>query len=220
MTTQAEPKAPVAAEAPPETTAKTTVETPVDAIVTRKFTVDEYYRMGEAGIFHPEERVELIEGVIVVKEPIVPRHSGSVLRHIQVFGRLAGDRFGVQIQNPVHLDGYSEPEPDVMLLRLRDDDYFDSHPGPEDVLLIVEVSETSLNYDRDVKAHLYGRHNISETLVLNLPGDCIEGFTRPGPEGYAQHNIYRRGDTITLASLPDLELSVDDLLPPAPATGN
>ena len=220
MTTQAKPQAPVAAEIPPETPATTTEETPADAIVTRKFTVDEYYRMGEAGIFHPEERVELIEGVIVVMSPIGIRHSGSVLRYNRVFSRLAGDRFDVQIQNPIHLNDNTEPEPDVMLLRLRADDYFDSHPGPEDVLLLIEVSETSLNYDRDVKAHLYGRHNIPETLVLNLPGDCIEGFTKPGPEGYAQHNIYRRGDTISPVSLPDLELAVDDLLPPAPAAGN
>ena len=220
MTTQAEPKAPVAAEAPPETTAKTKVETPADSIVTRKFTVDEYYRMGEAGIFRPEERVELIEGVIVVMSPIGIRHAATVHRYIQVFSPLVGERLSFQIQNPIHLDDNTEPEPDVMLLRPRPDNFYDSHPSPEDVLLIVEVSETSLNYDRDVKAHLYGRHNIPETLVLNLPGDCIEGFTRPGPEGYAQHNIYRRGDTITLASLPDLELSVDDLLPPAPASGN
>ena len=92
--------------------------------------------------------------------------------------------------------------------------------SPEDVLLVIEVSDTSLNYDRGVKAHLYGRHNIPETLVLNLPGDCIEGFTKPGPEGYAQHNIYRRGETISPVSLPDLELAVDDLLPPPPAPDN
>ena len=95
MTTQAKPQAPVAAEAPPETTAKAAAETGVenaaDTIVTRKFTVAEYYRMGEAGILHPEERVELIEGTIVVMEPLVPRHSASVLRYIQVFSRLAGD---------------------------------------------------------------------------------------------------------------------------------
>ena len=119
------------------------------------------------------------------------------------------------------MDDNTEPQPDVMLLRPRADDYyFDSHPGPEDVLLVIEVADISLNYDRGVKAHLYGRFNIPETLVLNLPGDCIESFTRPGPEGYAQHNIYRRGDTITLASLPELELAVEDLLPPPPESGN
>ena len=206
MTTQTESLAPVQP-----------AETPAETIVTRKFTVAEYYRMGEAGIFHPEERVELIEGTIVVMAPIGIRHSGSVIRYIQVFSRLAGDRFVLQIQNPIHLDDNSEPQPDVILLRPRSDNYFDSHPGPADVLLVIEVSDTSLNYDRGVKAHLYGRHNIPETLVLNLPGDCIEGFTRPGPEGYAQHNIYRRGDKIGPVSLPDLELVVEDLLPPAPA---
>ncbi len=209
MTTQTESLAPVQP-----------AETPAETIVTRKFTVAEYYRMGEAGIFHPEERVELIEGAIVVMAPIGIRHSGSVIRYIQVFSRLAGDRFVLQIQNPIHLDDSSEPQPDVILLRPRSDNYFDSHPGPGDVLLVIEVSDTSLNYDRGVKAHLYGRHNIPETLVLNLPGDCIEGFTRPGPEGYAQHNIYRRGDKISPVSLPDLELAVEDLLPPAPASGH
>ena len=205
MTTQTESLAPVQP-----------AETPAETMVTRKFTVAEYYRMGEAGVFHPEERVELIEGTIVVMAPIGIRHSGSVIRYIQVFSRLAGDRFVLQIQNPIHLDDNSEPQPDVILLRPRSDNYFDSHPGPADVLLVIEVSDTSLNYDRGVKAHLYGRHNIPETLVLNLPGDCIEGFTRPGPEGYAQHNIYRRGDKISPVSLPDLELVVEDLLPPAP----
>lgn len=221
MTTQAEPQAQApAAEALPETMAKTPVGSPADTIMARKFTVAEYYRMGEAGIFHPGERVELIEGVIVVMSPIGIRHAASVHRYIQVFSPLVGERLSFQIQNPLRLDDHTEPEPDVMLLRPRPDNYYDSHPGPEDVLLVVEVSETSLNYDRGVKAHLYGRHNIPETLVLNLPGDCIEGFTRPGPEGYAQQNIYRRGDTITLASLPDLELAVEELLPPPPASGN
>ena len=213
MTTQTESLAPVESSNAFE-------DTSGQDMVTRKFTVAEYYRMGEAGIFRPEERVELIEGAVVVMAPIGIRHAGSVMRYIQVFSRLAGDRFTVQIQNPIHLDDSTEPQPDVMLLRPRDDDYFDSHPGPEDVLLVIEVSDTSLDYDRGVKAHLYGRFNIPETLVLNLPGDCIEGFTRPGPEGYAQHNIYRRGDTITLASLPDLVLAVEDLLPPAPDSGN
>ena len=207
MTTQTESLAPVQP-----------AKTPAETMVTRKFTVAEYYRMGEAGIFHPEERVELIEGAIVVMAPIGIRHSGSVIRYIQVFSRLAGDRFVLQIQNPIHLDDNSEPQPDVILLRPRSDNYFDSHPGPADVLLVIEVSDTSLNYDRGVKAHLYGRHNIPETLVLNLPGDCIEGFTKPGPEGYAQHNIYRRGDKISPVSLPDLELVVEDLLPPVPVS--
>ena len=213
MTTQTESLSPVESKNTPDETSRV-------GMVTRKFTVAEYYRMGEAGIFHPEERVELIQGEIVVMTPIGIRHAGSVMRYIQVFSRLASERFSLQIQNPIHLDDNTEPQPDVILLRPRPDNYFDSHPGPDDVLLVVEVSDSSLNYDRGVKAHLYGRYNIPETLVLNLPEDCIEGFTKPGPEGYAQHNIYRRGDTITLASLPDLELSAENLLPPPPASEN
>ena len=211
MTTQTQSPGPLA---PVITPADIAAET----VVTRKFTVAEYYRMGEAGIFHPEERVELIEGAIVVTAPIGTRHAGSVMRYIQVFSRLAGDRFTLQIQNPIHLEDSTEPQPDVLLLRLRADNYFDAHPGPADVLLVIEVSDTSLDYDRGVKAHIYGRRNIPETWVLNLPGDCIEGFTRPGPQGYAQHNIYRRGEQISPVSLPDLALSVDDLLPPPPAS--
>ena len=88
------------------------------------------------------------------------------------------------------------------------------------MLLIIEVSDSSLEYDRDVKAHIYGRAGVPETWVKNLPEDCIERFTEPGPDGYAQHTIHQRGETLTPVSLPDLELAVDDLLPPLPAEEN
>ena len=184
---------------------------------TRKFTVAEYYRMAEVGILRPDERVELIEGDIFLMPPIGPRHAGDVIRSIRLFSRLDDDRFVIQIQNPLHLAEQSEPEPDVMLLRPRADDYTASHPTPADVLLVIEVADSSLDYDRAVKAHIYGRAGVPETLVLNLPEDCIEGFDQPGPEGYARHTIYRRGDQIRPVSLPDLELAVADLLPPPPA---
>ena len=180
----------------------------------RKFTVAEYYRMAEVGILRPEERVELIEGEIIVMAPIGPGHSGSVLISNHIFSQYAPGRFLVQIQNPINLGEGSEPQPDAMLLRLRNDSYTKSHPTPADVLLVVEVSDSSLEYDRDVKAHIYGRAGVPETWVKNLPEDCIERFTEPGPEGYAQHTVRRRGETLTPVSLPDLELSVDALLPP------
>ena len=184
---------------------------------TRKFTVAEYYRMAEVGILHHDERVELIEGEIILMPPIGPRHAGDVIRSIRLFSRLDDDRFVIQIQNPLHLAEQSEPEPDVMLLHPRADDYTASHPTPADVLLVIEVADSSLDYDRAVKAQIYGRAGIPETLVLNLPEDCIEGFDQPGPEGYARHTIYRRGDQIRPVSLPDLALAVADLLPPPPA---
>ena len=210
MTTQ--PKVPAALTAAPKIPAPT--PPPPPARETRRFTVAEYYRMAEAGILKADERVELIEGEIIVMPPIGPEHSGSVDISTEVFPILAQGRFSVRIQNPLHLDDGSEPQPDVALVRPRADRYTRSHPTSADVLLVIEVADSSLEYDRNVKAHLYGRNNIVETWIKNLPEDCIERFTEPGPEGYAQHTIHRRGETLTPVSLPDLELAVDDLLPP------
>ena len=182
---------------------------------TRKFTVDEYFRMVEAGILKPKERVELIEGEILVMQPIGPRHNGGVNRYIRVFGPLAGARYTLQIHDPVRLNERSAPEPDVVLAKFREDDYSFAHAGPEDILLTVEVADSSLDYDREVKAHIYGRAGIPETWVLNLPGDCIERFLGPGPDGYGQHTVLRRGDKVAPAALPDVELAVEDLLLPA-----
>ena len=183
----------------------------------RKFTVAEYYRMAEGGILSPEERVQLIEGEIIVMPPIGPGHSGKLLRSSHLFHGLAAGRFLVQTQNPLPLDDGSEPEPDVMLLRPRADYYDTAHPTPADAFLVIEVSDSTLEYDRRHKAHIYGRAGVAQTLVLNLPEDCIENFTEPGPQGYGRHTIHRRGDKIRLVALPDLELAVEDLLPPRPA---
>ena len=140
-----------------------------------------------------DERVELIEGEIIVMAPIGPGHSGSVNISTEIFPVLAQGRFIVQIQNPLHLDDGSEPQPDIALLRPRADRYTRSHATPADVFLVVEVADSSLEYDRNFKAHLYGRNNVPETWVKNLPEDCIERFTEPGLEGYAQHTVHRTG---------------------------
>ncbi len=184
---------------------------------TRKFTVAEYYRMGEAGILGSDERVELIEGAIVVMPPIGPGHAGSVDFTADYITRRLDERFMVRAQNPVHLSDGSEPQPDIAIIVRRRESYFAAHPTPADVLLVIEVADSSLEYDREVKAHLYGRAGVPETWVKNLPEDCIERFTEPGPEGYSQHTVHRRGETLTPVTLPDLELPVDELLPPLPA---
>ena len=180
----------------------------------RKFTVAEYYRMAEVGILGSEERVELIEGEVLVMAPPGPLHSGNVDRSNEGFAARRDERFIVRIQNPLRLDDGSEPEPDVMLLRRREDYYTTAHPTAADTLLVMEVADSSLEYDRGTKAHIYGRAGVAQTLVANLPEDCVEGFEEPGPEGYDRHRIYRRGDKIRLAALPDLEVAVEDLLPP------
>ena len=184
----------------------------------RKFTVAEYYRMAEVGILGRDERVELIEGEIIVMPPIGPGHADNVDEYIDVFAQYAPGRFRIRIQNPVRLNDGSEPEPEVALLRRRPEGYGAAHPTAADVLLVIEVADSSLDYDRQVKAHIYGRAGVPETWVRNLPEDCIERFTQPGADGYTQHTVHHRGETITLVSLTDLELAVADLLPP-PAAG-
>ena len=199
---------------PPAAAAVTPPEAPPPAREKRKFTVAEYYRMAEVGILHHTERVELLDGEIIVMAPIGLRHAASVDISNEVLAQRAPGRFILRIQNPLRLSETMELVPDVMLLRRRADYYASAAPGPADALLVMEVSDSSLAYDREVKIPLYARAGIPQTLIKNLPGDCIESFDQPGPEGYARHIIYRRGDKIRLVSLPDLELSVTDLLPP------
>ncbi len=193
----------------------TMAKAPAISRETRKFTVDEYFRMVEAGILKPKERVELIEGEILVMPPMGTRHFGGIARHTQSFASLvAASRVTLLVQAPVLLGERLAPEPDVALLKFRRDGYSFARPSAEDILLVIEVSDSSLNYDREVKAHIYGRAGIPETWVLNLPGDCIERFTEPGPEGYGQHAVLRRGGKVAPVSLPDVELAVEDLLLP------
>ena len=181
----------------------------------RKFTVDEYYRMAEVGVLQPDERVELINGDITLMAPIGPEHVWSVNRWNSNFAQLVVEgRLIVQIQSPVLLGDNSQPEPDVALLTPQAQSYPGALATPENILLVIEVSDTTLAYDRGVKLILYAQANIPETWIMNLDENCIEAFTEPGPEGYAQHTIYRRGDTVSPSTLPDVEFAVDDLLPP------
>ena len=182
---------------------------------TRKFTVEEYYRMAEVGILRPDERVELINGEVIVMAPIGNPHATGVRRIERVFSQTAGSSVTISGQNPVLIGERSTPQPDVAILRYREDDYFGKLPSAEDVLLVIEVSDTSLAYDRNVKVNLYAQANIPETWITNLPEDCIEAFTGPGPNGYTQHTIYQRGDRIAPSTLPGVEFAVEDLLPPA-----
>ena len=129
----------------------------------RKFTVAEYYRMAEVGILSPEERVQLIEGEIIVMPPMGPGHAGKIIRSNRLFWRLAADQFLVCIQNPLHLDDGSEPEPDVMLVRPRADCYETIHPTPADTFVVLEVSDSTLEYDRNRKAQVYGRAGVAQT---------------------------------------------------------
>jgi len=134
----------------------------------RLFTAEEYFRMGEAGILQEDDRVELIEGEIVEMSPIGSRHAACVNRLVKLFVREVGDSGIVGAQNPVLLPDYSGPQPDVAVLRLREDFYAEAHPTPGDVLLLIEVSDTTLRYDREVKLPLYALAGILEVWIVDL----------------------------------------------------
>ena len=180
----------------------------------RKFTVAEYYRLAAAGILSHTERVELIAGEIILMPPIGPLHGSGVDRLTLPFAEVSRGRFIVRTQGAIRLGEHSEPDPDIALLVFREDYYAGFQPGPGDILLVVEVADTTLAYDREVKARLYAAAGIPQMLIMDLNGDCIEDLTDPGPDGYRQRAIRRRGDKIRLVALPDLEFAVADLLPP------
>jgi len=175
-----------------------------------RFTVHDYHRMGEAGILHEDDRVELIEGELVEMTAIGTRHFACVNALNRLIMRAVGDDAIVSVQNPVRLNEYNEPQPDLTVIRPRD--YRVSLPGPDDVLLLIEVSDTTLAYDRNVKQPLYARAGIGEVWIVNLQGGDIERHTEPYENGYRSLKVARRGETLGSVALPDLSLSVDDVL--------
>jgi Uma2 family endonuclease len=178
----------------------------------RWFNVDEYYRMIDAGILSEDDRVELIEGEVIKMSPIGKFHAACVKRINALFGRIAGRSAIVSVQDPIRLDDFSEPQPDIALLKPRDDFYSSGHPTPEDVLLVVEVADTSAQYDRMKKMPLYARAGIPEGWLIDVARDLIEVYSHPANGRYQSFREARRGETLTLSSLPNFVVSVDDVL--------
>lgn len=181
-------------------------------ILRRRFSVEEYYLMAKAGILKEDDRVELIEGEIVEMAPIGSRHASCVIRLIQFLTQQVASRALVSAQNPVHLGEHSEPQPDISLLRPRADFYSTAHPGPADVLLLIEVADTSVEYDRGVKVPLYARAGIGEFWLVDLAGESIEVYQSPAPDGYRQVRVVRQEDRLAPEALPELELSARGIL--------
>ncbi len=177
-----------------------------------RFTVDDYYRMLAAGILTEDSRVELIEGEVIAMAPIGSRHAGCINRIVHVLSPQLADRAILSIQNPIRLSPYTEPQPDVALLRPREDFYASGHPGPRDVLLVVEVAETSGDYDRRVKVPLYGRAGIPEAWVVDLGAGVVEVYRGPGRRGYRQAERHGRGSVLSPQACPDVRLAVDEIL--------
>lgn len=180
--------------------------------LTHWFSVEEYELLADAGILHEDDRLELIEGRIIDMSPIGSTHASCVKRLLNTFVNLFQDRTIVSVQDPVRLDAHSEPQPDLMLLQPRDDFYAERHPGPEDVLLLLEVADTSLNYDRQVKIPLYARHAIQEVWLLNLRDQTVGVYRAPTPDGYEQVLVLRGQQELGPQAFPEETLRVAHIL--------
>lgn len=184
----------------------------VRAYTTRRFTVEEYYKLAEVGILREDDRVELIEGEIVVSSPMGSRHAACVNRFNRLFMERVGDRAIVSVQNPIRLGEHSEPEPDLVLLKPRPDFYSSSHPGPQDVLLLIEIAETSLEYDREVKLPLYAQHGVPEVWLVDLAPGRLTVFRKPQRGRYTGVRKPQRGETIAPEALPEVKLDVEGIV--------
>ena len=182
------------------------------AISKKRFTADDYQRMGQVGILSGDDRVELIDGEVVAMTPIGARHCACVdgVNRAMVIG--AGDTAIVRVQGSVRLNLYTEPEPDVVLLRPRSDFYASQHPGPADILLIVEIAESSIDYDRDVKARIYAESGVPEYWLADLTANLVSCYSTPSEGTYRSVQQYHRGQTITPQMLPQCPVAVDLLL--------
>ena len=181
-------------------------------LLRRRFTADEYHRMGQAGILGEDDRLELLEGEIVEMAPIGSRHQAAVNRLTKLFSTSVSDTAVVSVQGPVRLAGDSEPQPDLMLLRPRTDFYESAHPEPNDVLLLVEVSDTSTEYDREVKLPLYARYGIAEVWLVGLESGTVETFRSSTADGYQEATQWEPGQRLSSIAFPQLDVAVDDIL--------
>ncbi len=179
----------------------------------RRFTVDEYHKMGDAGIVGEDDRVELIDGEIVQMTPIHVPHARCVDRLTMFFAPLLADRGVVRVQSPIYIDGLNEPQPDVTLLRSS---YYlntqqEQHPGPDDILLLIEVADSTLTTDRRRKVPLYAAAGVHEVWIVNIQKKVVEFFVDPAGGKYNRVGRVGLGHAVSPQSLPDITLKVDDI---------
>lgn len=186
-----------------------TVPSPIPLERKRRFTVAEYHQVATL-LFTPTERTELIEGEIVNMSPISPAHAEAVRRLNKYLAARLAERAVVDVQNPITLGNRSEPQPDVVVLKPRS--YHRAHPTPADVLLVVEVSDSTLSYDREVKAPLYARAGITEMWLVDVANKQVEVYRQPKPKGYLEHTTLQIGETLHSLAFPDVSFTVSELL--------
>jgi Uma2 family endonuclease len=175
------------------------------------FTVEEYELMGQTGVLPPDRRTELLEGEIFDMSPIGIAHAACVDFLNEYLTKISEGAFIVRCQNPVFLDDRSEPQPDITLLRRRDDRYRSARPTPADVLLLVEVADSSLGFDRQQKLPLYAKNGIPEVWIVNLSVEQVEVHAQPEESTYRLTQILRRGEIVEARSIEGVKIPVDDI---------
>lgn len=188
---------------------------PTPEILLRSWTVQEYHRMVETGILQPDEPVELIAGQILrTMSPHRTPHSSAIRRTRRLLEKALGEQVFVQTQLPIQLNNYSEPEPDIAVVRPDPRDYFDQHPTARDVYLIVEVADTTLRKDQGVKARDYAASGIEDYWLLDVENRQLYIFREPTSDGYQQKIILLENETVTSLRFPQLTVNIREILPP------
>lgn len=180
----------------------------------RLFTADEYEKMAEAGILDEDEHVELLAGRILKMSPKGISHAAANDRASRWLQTSLGNRALIRNQNPIRLDDASEPEPDIVVAKPHDREYADHHPRADEVLLVLEVADSSLTHDRRTKSLFYARAGIPQFVIVNLQTRVIEDNREPGPDDYRHQEIYHSAESISLVAFPDVSITAAELLPP------
>jgi Uma2 family endonuclease len=175
----------------------------------KQFTVDDYARMRETGILTEDDRVELLDGEIYIMSPIGPLHVAIVNKLNKILGVRVGDRGIISIQNPIRLDKLGEPQPDIAILHPRDDFYTQALATPDDILLVIEVADTTLEYDREQKLPRYAQAHISEVWIVDVAAQTIEQHTQPYQGVYTQVRKVLFGSEITSSIMSDISFTTD-----------
>lgn len=178
---------------------------------TKKFTVEQYEQMAKIGFLQPDERVELLRGEIINISPIGRRHAAFVCRLHQIFNDVLTKQIIIWEQNPVILDNYSEPQPDLVILKAKADFYESAKPIAEDVFLLVEISDFTLATDTNIKIPLYAKANIQEVWLVNLNEDTVEVYRHPAGDKYNNFNTYKLGDNLSILAFPNVQISVNQI---------
>ena len=178
-----------------------------------KFDVDEFYRIYEAGVFHEDDRIELIDGEILHMTPIGIKHIACVNRLNELFMARFRKRAIVSIQNPVRLSKVAEPEPDIALLKYREDFYTDGHPSANDILLIVEVADSSVEYDRNLKLPQYAKNKIPEVWLVNINEEHVEIYRDPSGDEFLKKTILKPRQFVCSLAFEEEQFCVGDMMP-------